>query len=1253
MREKFIEEMVKEVYGPRKGVTEKIEGDPRKEYITGVIIPQACRETEPDPDSESPGALGEESLADDDETDEEIMVFTPSELDPKMKPKSFGISFVVKGGEPSFDICMTWGRYFWNEDDGVWQRKPFNVIKHISVENETEKISLHEGEDGKILLYLRKIPKGEDHHVIVVNVLNDLNINPKKCYGKNLTEASVFQPSIRINLDEGLELTPIYIDPSEEDRHLHFLYRDKPVLARGYMCSAIWQKIDYPERFKGKTFWADGHNFDECKNFMKPDVRSEFVPMHPDPSPIFRWDEERYEKSPELSTQKLSETWESDQIDRCLTPIIDGYEKWISENERHAKDMNESDGKISAELIEHQREALERLKRGIQILKDDKDARVSFCFANRTIWLQNSWKKNAEDFRWRPFQLAFILLNVESIYDSNSEYRDFTDLLWIPTGGGKTEAYLAIMAFTMALRRRRARRGMTRNKTGGGTAIITRYTLRLLTVQQFRRTLRMVTAAEYLRIMETERGNGWRPQKCDIDDELMYGSVRFSTGMWVGGAVSPNHLRKDGHAIDALNGHDSYGEPAQIITCPACDSWLSVPNSGLPEGRNTFYVVMRSSKIPEDITREILSHKNDLEHLEDFQTEKQDVPAGHFTAIMTLNSSRKIREKEIDSLMEKIKKIVPLEVVSFRASRPGYFGYGSEPGRIKDMPVDFEIFCPNPGCPLNGDISYKEGIPSIQREENEKLPDGLVPRHLGESLFSGSRMPIPACTVDEQVYHRCPTVVVSTADKIARLAFEPRAASILGNVDSYNSNYGYHRDGLFPDKVTERGKREHDCEVDPFDPPELIVQDELHLMEGPLGSVFGLYENIVEGLIKTVGGKPKYIASTATIKDADFQIKHLFAKDVFQFPPHGLNIDHSFFVKFPDWENSWEENRPGRVYMGIYSPGMGPLTPNVRIWSRLLKTGQDNLGTNHIRNFWTTVGYFNAIRELGGTVGLYREDIVERLKHISNGNQRELDQSRVVELSSRIDSTDIPHVLDELERGGKRDLDKNPDAIFTTSMFGTGVDIPHLSMMVVNGQPKTTSQYIQATGRVGRTHGGLIVTFLRAGRPRDLSHYEMFPAYHQRKYIEVEPPSVFPFAEGCLARASGPATVSFLRNMFSPSVDWYNDDGMVILDANAQDDIQRFKEIIFSRIERIIQQSDKMRAVREYFNSQIDAWVNTARRLHGNEELAFEEPASRYRRPEKNVVLGDPQHAKAGVRVVYKNAPQSLREIEETTGFGV
>ncbi|MGC8692314.1 MAG: DISARM system helicase DrmA [Thermoplasmata archaeon] len=1244
MREKLIEELIKEVYGPRDDSYEVIAGNPIKEYITGVIVSKKCEKDGADPDSEITESLGENSLAEDDYSDDGFTEFSPSDLDPKMRPSTFGISFVIKGDKPSFKICVTWGMYH-REDDNKWKRTPYGKIVNVSMDKneDIKKISVYnDGDKGDIDIHIKRIYY-EEYQTIHVNMVNNLTISD--CKGKEFVESSIFQPSIRIIMQEGTIIdTALTLN---ESSILHFLYRKRPVLARGHMCSAIWKEIDYADYIEQKVMWPDGYNLGQNDNeyikFLECDVRSEFVPLYPDASSLFDWDN-KWGEGPELSASKLSEMWDKHDVENYLDPLIKGYSGWIEKNKNEdVKNHTDEKQNISEKLIESQRMLLERMKDGIELLKKDSNVRLSFCFANRAILLQHQWKKKNknDDFRWRPYQLAFMLMVLESLCNRNSKYRNHMDLLWIPTGGGKTEAYLALMAFIMALRRRKDGNG---DKSGGGTAVITRYTLRLLTIQQFRRTLGMVTAAEYLRIMKTCKGlRGWRPSKCDISDELIFGSPRFSAGMWIGGSVSPNHLRTDGNAIDVLLGKDVGGEPAQVIRCPACGTYLSVPESGLPAGEK-LYLMVSSVNIDENkIMNDILSlpggHiKNvEIKDNQDFKT-------------FILTGKTKLTAEEIDKLCKNAN--ISDKILSMRASRPGYMGCKGEPGRRNKDPRDFEIFCPNPDCELNTGVNYIEGVPmnieeSLNEVQQDILPDGFIEKK-GEFIFSGKRVPIPAYTVDEQIYHRCPTIIVSTADKIARLAFEPRAASIFGNVKRYNAYYGYYRDDLLPEKST-RSAEDKYVQIKPFIPPDLIIQDELHLIDGPVGSMYGLYEIIVEGIIKSNGVIPKYIASTATVRDAEIQVKRLFARKLFQFPPHGHFIDDNFFVRYPDTKEIWDEKKPGRVYMGIYAPGTGPITPQVRIWSNLLKTSNDYRNDIDIKYFWTVVGFFNAIKELGGGMAIYREDIIERIGQITQNNTRKLDPAKVIELSSRRNSTDLPQILDEMEAAVTKNLSENPDAILTTSIFGTGVDIPHLSLMVVNGQPKTTSQYIQATGRVGRTHGGLVITFLRAGRPRDLSHYEMFSEYHRRISLYVEPSSVSPFSDGCLKKASGPAMVSFFRNISDGQVAWYGDDGKVILENNAINDFNRFINIIEERVKGM--DENFINFIKKYFEMQKDRWESVAKDV-GKSNMVFVE-YSPYNRPSKNVVLGDPYHEKSDPKlsVVYRNAPQSLRDIEETTGF--
>jgi hypothetical protein len=1277
MRDLFVNELINEVLGPRGGAEETLHDDPYDEYLTGVIVPQRWKGKKPDEGEDATELSAGGGTSEDDLSDVEILSGISPALDPRSRIRSFGLSFRIDGKDPSMKLCVTWGRYHPHVEKEVeeWKRESNYVIRELKLadidDHKYTKISVYSKDDGEIFLAIQKKLGGENTFV-TIKLINDLHPEGKN---RPVTLCCIFQPSVRIKLPEGIRLISEKAEApkSMEDATLQFLYRERPSLARGHMCAAFWKDVD-PEQHAVKSgmdfssIWVDCATDIECRKFLAPDIRTEFVPLYAIPSPEFDWRSEYYDP-PVLSAEHLSEMWSDDEINKNLSSFCIAYRKWIEENNVSLNNITDDELHLAKEIVNSQKIAYERFLSGIDLIKKDRDVRLSFCFANRVIWQQNLWKKKGDEFKWRPFQLAFFIMNIEPIFNENSNYRNVADLLWIPTGGGKTEAYLAIMAFSMALRRRKAIASGrdSINRTGGGTSVISRYTLRLLTVQQFRRTVQMVTAAEYLRIQISNRKVGWRPRKCEIEDDFIYGSLRFSTGLWVGGGVTPNNLLGQGYgAIEVLRGEATdAGEPAQLTECPVCGALLSIPDGGVAEGKHTIHLVLKTEanmKLMEQFF-EKLDTKDEKMKVETTTVTADNHSPGYFTVSFTLNCNVRIVEKDFENLSHQIiedanKKGMNLTVASFRASRPGYFPVIEPKSKNTVKEGDFEIYCPDSGCSLNKGLQWKEGVPlNIVPDDQEKLPDDLYVRKVKSPFTDGTRIPISAYTVDEQIYRRCPTIIVGTADKIARLAFEPRAASIFGNVEKYSACYGYYRDDLWPkgQNATSKCKEARmSVSVPPFSPPDLIVQDELHLIDGPLGSMFGLYETIVDTLCTSEGRIPKHIASTATIKHAASQIKSLFAREPFQFPPHGMKIDDNFFMRYPSPEKAWNEEKPGRLYIGICTPGRGAHTPLIRMWTRILKTGKDTINDKHADNFWTVVGYFNAIRELGGALALYRQDIVERMRKISESScARDIDTSKTMELSSRIDSTRLPSILKELENV-KTPVDRNPDAIFTTSMFGTGVDIPHLSLMVVHGQPKTTSAYIQATGRVGRNYGALVLTFLRASRPRDMSHYEMFVSYHHRIYLDVEPVSVSPFSEGALRRASGPAAVAYLRNMRRPHVKWWeNDDGIAVLEVDSEKDIRQVIELFekrFSRQPEHVKQGRTAYEIENYIKSQIERWKKIAE-LHKT-SLVFNEYVM-YGDPKKDVVLGDPTHKHAGKKIVYSNAPQSLRDVEETTGFQV
>ncbi len=1307
MRELLLTELVKEVLGPRGGFREILDESPLNEYITGVLSPVTDqREREIEVDSEIPV---EDSQTYEEETvDVDVsspILFYPA-LDPKSRPSTMGLSFVVEAQETAkIDVCLTWARYFPLpiEVKGTkqrWQREPRSAIfelnlgasKTIYFDNQGKEVQNASGAEISFRVVVN--PSEKNRCFVDVYIINQLK--PSR---EDNTSAHIFQPQIRVLCPAGTKLVgSIRKTPGrEEEQKLEFLYRERAVFARGHLCSATWRDIDPENRenlpsslgaiasYKELPFsWPDVESLsqDDQKKFCPADVRTEFVPIYSIPFPELGWQAADAGK-PELNADALAEMWDPKLLSVAVSPLIDGYEEWIKKTKIRIVSLPESDKKIANNLVSKCETVLERMKQGKNLLIGDKDARLAFCFANKAISTQRMWS-HGTGFDWYPFQIAFILTALESVLNPASSHRKTCDALWVPTGAGKTEAYLALVAIVFAYRRRKAMEKMTGDLTGTGVSVMTRYTLRLLTIQQFRRTLSMITACEYLRVyaLSKKKAVGWRPQSCPIKADFIWGSTPFSIGLWVGSGVSPNQLQDiwaQDHsipgALSILRGQHGEGEPAQVLNCPACKAILAIPEMGLQPGKHVIHLVVRAHDSAKLL--EVLKVKaKTFQGINVMSAEL--VPhssQGFFALTLRVESSSILRSKEIDDLWQSTNDFlqangVGVELVPVRASRPGYFiRYYVGRGK-KDY--DFEIFCANPKCPLHtpwcggapfGWVHGKDPsshAPSPDGATIPVFPDGnrLIdvqePFLQGRSQYLSDRIPIPAMTVEEQAFGRLPTVLVATVDKFARPPFEPRAAALFGNVEYHHCVYGYYRKyqhsavdvSGHPSPAGPASLRNYQHLPHRLENPDLIIQDELHLIEGPLGSLVGIYETAVDFLCSEGKGCcAKYLASTATVRRAEEQTKGVFLRELQLFPPQGLTSDERFFVT--DREiHPLDDTSPGRLYVGICAPGRGPLTPIRNIYARLLQSVWQLRKTPEIDRFWTLTGYFNAVRELAGARALYRQDIPQRVNQISQGDPRPLDDEKGIELSSRTPSTNLPAILDILNRC----YPDAPDCLFSTAMFGTGVDITRIGLMVVNGQPKTTATYIQTTGRVGRSKGALVITFFRASRPRDLNHYEFFMGYHRHLHRFVEPITIYPFSPGVLERAIGPVSVFILRNMRTTTAEWHRDDAAPLMSTlrTTSPEVRGISITVSARESgqpkfRKPPPGKMMRVLK----SKLDLWQQIAA---NSSNLRYVEYAIAVP-PQYPVVLGDYQHQHAHLGVVYENAPRSLRDIEETTGF--
>ncbi len=1298
-RDLLLDALVREVLGPRDGPFEHMsdQESPLDEYVSGVLAPRLLvrEKTEGTAEVEISGEedFGADDLGGDAGPGVGVADALGPSLDPRMRASSAGLSFALRhmaGVDPTFNAAVTFGVYE-KTPHGSWKRMPKGEHwESVPCSNAVHDIASLPG----VKLHIRaRVDRNDPSiHRVSLYLVNDREIENDRG-----PSCHIYQPQIRVRCSERSELVPLERAAranNAEDQRLAVLYRERATMARGHLCSATWESVD-PEAQRGAETGDDGALFDHwvdgealwgtdnrsvVEMFCPAHARTEFVPVISVNAPDKSWPS-RYGPVPEFNPEVLADLFNPSKLRSALQPLVDGLSNWIAEQRSVAASLDGPSHSIANRQLDDAQTALNRIADGIEVLCSDPDARRAFCFANKAIAMQSKWSKRSADAKpnsWFPFQLAFQLMAIRGITDPTHDDRKTCDLLWFPTGGGKTEAYLGLTAFVLALRRIRGLRS-DRPFEGVGTAVISRYTLRLLTIQQFRRAVALLTACELLRNQRaTPEQQGWRPSG---DDELLggnpWGTVRFSIGLWVGSQVTPAGLHdvqfkgQDGRlvtipgALSILGGAQSASEPAQMTNCPCCGALLAVQGNGLAEGReHELHLVLCDA--PDSLSTEDLKKFSD-EVFTASSVSLSPLPnSGYATLSIRFTTSGTTPDfaGAIDRWWSRTLRSAVgghCDVAAARASRPGYFVLWEARARGKGVDYEFEVYCPSPSCELGNGVLWSETLPAGPwRPAEPFLSTG----------GSAQRCPIPVWTVDSQVYHRLPSVLVATVDKFARLAFESRTSGMFGNVTHQHPTHGWFRShcppmtGALPKEV-QSGIEQGVATVGPLSPPDLIIQDELHLIEGPLGSMVGLYETAIDELCSRIETdsvvRPKYVASTATVREAAPQVRSLFNRDLAVFPVSGTTIDDSFFARSQRLV-ARDDRTPGRLYVGVCAPGRGAQTPIVRIWSRLLQQAHERrkagAADKELDGFWTLIGYFNAIRELAGARTLCEQDIPQRLSLLPD--PRLID---VEELSSRTSSNELPGKLDALARS----LPEDPqDVVLTTSMFGTGVDVSRLRLMFVAGQPKTTSSYIQATGRVGRQFGGLVVTFFRASRPRDLNHYEYFVGYHDAIYRHVEPITVNPFSERARDRALGPVAVALLRNAHAlyqnglavtVAAEWRLHERIQGGWTSAAGNISSHAndpEVV--AIPKIVEDRSRQQPPRRtplptttlnHMQSELDRWKMVSDQ-HG--DILYSESSSS-RVPDHAVTLGDLAHEAQGLDVAFENAPNSLREVESTVTF--
>lgn len=1012
LRDRILARIFEDLVGPSVD-DEEINDRPSDRYLTGILYPLQSEIL--DEEDEKLEVEGGNPDADDD--DGVALVST-------LKPSAAGISFALrhpKGGHATINARVKCGTYSLVEDPNAapgsrrrWKRAQHDVtIGPLNVAPGSTSAALASGLAG-LELHLQ-VAAWESETFTVTAAL--ANKNPRGDSRNESEERTFFQCVLEIEPGIGCELIerPSRRRSQDEDERIAaVIYRDARELASGHTCAADWDlREGRVERVR--TAWVPKAKVDGVSELGADTFR-------------------RIREAGRLRASWLAAASEQDLL-HGLRQLVAAYRTWIGEQEKTV--LPRVSATLRAQGAENLRlctAGADRMSAAIDFLSRDAAARRAFQLAQEAMQKQRLWVAGENELEWRPFQLGFQLLTLESLADRSHADRRTMDLLWFPTGGGKTEAYLALTAFILIYRRLRK----DNVGDGYGVAVVMRYTLRLLTVQQFQRAAAVICACDVLRHREGDLGE-----------------VPFSIGLWVGNGATPatrNDARKSEGAADHR----------QLTACPACGGSLqwSVPKEGM------------------------------------------------------------------------------------------------------------SVICESKECEL-------------------------------------SNRSLPVWTIDEDIYAFTPSLVIGTVDKFAQIVRKTDTAALFG-----------------------RGQHPHH-------PPDLIVQDELHLISGPLGSMTGLYESVIDELCTAGEAGPKVIGSTATIRRARDQIRALFNRAAYQFPAPGLDIaDSGFAVR--------DTTKPGRLYLGVTTAGRSAKYAVQAVAAALLQSCGAPGPSDDVRDpYWTLVSYFNTLRELGGSLVLMQDDVPITMGQIA---ARRAEPSRPLapprELTSRVTSAEVRDMLDDLTlRVGQAG---SIDVLLASSMISVGVDIPRLGLMLVVGQPKTIAEYIQATSRVGRGRvPGLVVGVYNSGRARDRSFFETFRSWHSTLYRDVEATSVTPFAPRAQDKALHAVLVALARHLV-PSL---RNDPPRLSKANRT----RLEELLQPVLARATSVDPvESQSVMSRFKLLLDEWEMASSTL----EVYWDDFGKR-----RSLLISAEQDAAGEEDSESRRAlwptPNSMREVEPTTAFKV
>jgi hypothetical protein len=379
---------------------------------------------------------------------------------------------------------------------------------------------------------------------------------------------------------------------------------------------------------------------------------------------------------------------------------------------------------------------------------------------------------------------------------------------------------------------------------------------------------------------------------------------------------------------------------------------------------------------------------------------------------------------------------------------------------------------------------------------------------------------------DREVYRWRPTVIVSTVDKWAGMSLQQKIRGLLGGVGSQcPEGHGFIPAG----DLCEKKEEDEKCDQlglcsSGVTGPRLSIQDEMHLLSEGFGTISAHFEGLIDEMVKSTSGRHlKHIAMSATINGSQKQISELYKKGMFVIPgrcPEGVGSKNDFFFV--------KKEGPKRIIYGM--------KPNLRdnhyaALSTLLYTAefmiekQKELNMNSTQ--FCTQYSLSDKKQAQELLNQYLIPLTYHIKKQDAYNMRHLQETVIGDkLKKEYNGSNVlghtltgDNNLEELkisiDNVHKYIRDYDPNAIdkegvtfnplYATSVVSHGVDLDELNLMVFQGLPYSTSEYIQALSRVGRKHLGVVILWFYPNRIRDDSFFRNFNRYHNSLDHEVKP----------------------------------------------------------------------------------------------------------------------------------------------------